>query len=143
MQGPINEQEIIDIGPSAMENVVTMDETAGCWNGKPDNPFCSSLDAEPGLALERHILLMSPGACCAQTTLPFWARIILPVRNDAGEEHLASVTITLFDATGVALAEYSDVLALEAGETGEFDVKLVEHGDKTATYAVLARFVAE
>jgi hypothetical protein len=126
-----------------MENVVTMDETTGCWNGKPHDPTCSSLDAEPGLAIERHILLRSPGACCAQTTLPFWARIILPARNDAEEERLASVTITLFDATGVALAEYSDVLALEGGETGEFDVKLVEHGDRTATYTVFARFVAD
>lgn len=126
-----------------MENVVTMDETTGCWTGKPDDVTCSSLDAEPGLVIERNILLMSPGACCAQTTLPFWARIILPARNDTEEEHLACVTITLFDATGVALAEYSDVLALEAGETGEFDVKLVEYGDRTATYTVLARFVAE
>jgi hypothetical protein len=49
---------------------------------------------------------------------------------------LLAIVVTLFDNDGLMLADYTDVMALDGGQKGEFEVKLVEHHEKTITYAL-------
>jgi hypothetical protein len=133
----------VDFADPKNENLGDMSESCGPDAGVPAPPHCLSIDVEPGLNVDRYLLLPSPVACCAQTTLPFWARIIGTIRNHTDAEGLVSVTVMLLDDRSAPLAGYSDIMAIESGDEAEFDVKLVEYGDKTAAYTITARFMDE
>ena len=56
--------------------------------------------------------------------------------NNKAEEVLLAVTVTLLDNDGLALADYTDMMALDGRQKGEFEVKLVEYHDRAKTYAL-------
>jgi hypothetical protein len=108
-----------------------------CWNDPSfQNLSCNDIDIPEGILLESHIFLLSQLPCCAQIALPFWAKITGRIINNQAEEILLTIVITVFDNDGVALAAYTDVVALDAGQKGEFEVKLVEDHDRAKTYAL-------
>lgn len=98
---------------------------------------CDDIQVPDGILLENHIFLISQLPCCAQLALPYWAKITGKISNNQREEVLLSVVVTLFDNDGSILADYSDVIALDAGEKGEFEVKLAEHHHRAETYTII------
>jgi hypothetical protein len=108
-----------------------------CSNGPAfQHLVCSNIDIAEGIVLESNIFLVSQLPCCAQLALPFWAKITGRIINNKAEEMLLSITATIFDNDGSALAGYSDVMALDGGRKGEFEVKLVEYHDRATTYSL-------
>jgi hypothetical protein len=97
---------------------------------------CSNIDIAEGLTLENHIFLVSQLPCCAQLALPYWAKITGWIINSKSEEMLLTITATVFDKDGLALANYTDVMALDGGQKGEFEVRLVEYCGKATTYSL-------
>jgi len=95
---------------------------------------CSDIRIIDGITLENNIFLVSQLPCCAQLALPFWAKITGRITNNRTEEMLLTVVATLLDNNGLPLAEYTDVMALDAAEKGEFEVKLTEHHDSATSY---------
>lgn len=95
---------------------------------------CRDVRTVDGITLEDHIFLISQLPCCAQLALPFWAKITGRITNNREEETLLAVVATLLDNDGLPLAQYSDVMVLDAGEKGEFEVKLIEHHDRADAY---------
>jgi len=89
-----------------------------------------------GIVLESHIFLGSQLPCCAQIALPYWAKITGKTINNRAEEVFLDIVATLFDDDGSMLADYTDVMALDGGQKGEFEVKLVEYHDRAKTYAL-------
>lgn len=89
-----------------------------------------------GLELESHAFLPSPEACCAQTALPFWAKVIGRVRNTTASEVMIDVIVTLFDANHTIIESSGDSIIVDKHERGEFDVKLVEYRDNIAYYTI-------
>lgn len=98
--------------------------------------MCNDIYVIEGIALEDHIFLVSQLPCCAQLALPYWAKITGRVINNRVEEMLLAIVVTLFDSDGLMLTEYSDVMALDEGQRGEFEVKLVQDHDRATTYAL-------
>jgi len=74
--------------------------------------------------------------CCGLLALPFWAKISGWLINERPEESLITVTVTLFDDRNNVLADYSDTIAIEPGEKGAFDVKLLDFQEIAETYAI-------
>lgn len=108
-----------------------------CSNSQASQPLsCNSIQITEGIVLENHILLVSQLPCCAQLALPFWAKITGRIINNKTEEVLLTVVATLFDNDGLTLADYTDAVALDEGQKGEFEVKLVEYHDRAKTYAL-------
>jgi hypothetical protein len=97
---------------------------------------CSNIDIAEGLTLENHIFLVSQLPCCAQLALPYWAKITGWIINSKSEEMLLTITATVFDKDGLTLANYTDVMALDGGQKGEFEVRLVEYCGKATTYSL-------
>ena len=97
---------------------------------------CNDIHVTEGIVLESHIFLVSQLPCCAQLALPFWAKITGRIINNKAEEKLLTVTITLFDNDGLAFTDYTDVMALDGWQKGEFEVKLAEHHDRAKTYTL-------
>ena len=109
-----------------------------------DNPAfqrlnCNNVDVPEGIVLENHIFLISQLPCCAQLALPFWAKITGRIINNKAEEMLLTIVVTLFDNEGFVLADYTDVIALDGGQKGEFEVKLIEHLDRAKAYALTVK----
>ena len=100
---------------------------------------CNNIYVTEGITLENHIFLVSQLPCCAQLALPFWAKITGRIINNRGEEMLLTATVSLFDNDGLMLADYSDVMALDGGQKGEFEVKLFEHHERAKTYALVIK----
>jgi hypothetical protein len=98
--------------------------------------ICDNIDIAEGILLENHIFLVSQLPCCAQLALPFWAKITGRIINDKAEEMLLTITATILDNDGSALADYTDVMALDGGQKGEFEVKLIEYYDRATTYSL-------
>ncbi len=96
-----------------------------------------------GLELKGQTFFLSPPGCCAQTTLPFRAKIVGKIRNTAEREMLINVAVHLMDAGGRAINTYFDIMALEAGQTGEFDVKLVEYNKNIKKYFIALKEIGE
>jgi len=48
---------------------------------------------------------------------------------------LLAITATIFDNNGSVLVDYTDIMALDGGQKGEFEIKLVEYHDRAKTYA--------
>jgi hypothetical protein len=97
---------------------------------------CRDINVSEGIILEGHIFLVSLLPCCAQLALPYWAKITGRIINNNFEEMLLTIVVTVLDNDGLALADYTDVMALDGGQKGEFEVKLVEHFEMAKTYAL-------
>ena len=96
-----------------------------------------------GLELKGQTVFLSPPGCCAQTTLPFRAKVVGKIRNATDREMLLNVAVHLMDAGGRAMNTYFDIIALEAGQTGEFDVKLVEYNENMKKYFIALKEIEE
>jgi hypothetical protein len=99
-------------------------------------PRLLSVSAPPGIVLAEHLLLTSLPPCCAQSALPYWAKVTGALTNRTAEDIVASITVTLLDVEGVSLAAYADTIFLDAGERSTFEVKLTEFRDRTTAYTI-------
>lgn len=97
---------------------------------------CDYINIIEGITLENHVFLISQLPCCAQLALPFWAKITGRIHNNRAEDVFLTIAATIFDNDGSLLAVYTDVIALDEEQKGEFEVKLVEHNDRAKTYAL-------
>ncbi len=97
---------------------------------------CTGITCVDGISFEDHVFLLSLMPCCGLLALPFWAKVSGRLVNEREEEAVLTVVVTLFDADGTRLADYSDVIAVEAGEKGTCDVKLVDFQEAAETYAI-------
>jgi hypothetical protein len=102
-------------------------------------PSCNGIHISEGVVLENHIFLVSQLPCCAQLALPYWAKINGRIINNRSNEVLLATVVTLFDNDGSKLADYTDVMALDGGQKGEFEVKLSEYHDKAKTYTLIIK----
>jgi hypothetical protein len=117
-----------------------MAEDTICSNGPAFQHLrCDDIQVADGIALENHIFLVSQLPCCAQLALPYWAKITGRIINNQPEEVLLAAEVTLLDHDGSTLADYTDVIALEGGQKGEFEVKLVEYYDRAKTYRLILK----
>lgn len=89
-----------------------------------------------GISVEDQVFLPSLMPCCGLLALPFWAKVSGRLTNERHEEELITVTVTLFDAHDNVLADYSDVIAVEAGQKVAFDVKLLDFQEIAETYSI-------
>ena len=97
---------------------------------------CAGITCVDGISFEGHVFLLSLMPCCGLLALPFWAKVSGWLVNEREEEAVLTVVVTLFDADGKRLADYSDVIAVEAGEKGTCDVKLVDFQEMAETYTI-------
>jgi len=97
---------------------------------------CTGITCIDGVSFEGHVFLLSLTPCCGLLALPFWAKVSGWLVNEREEEAVLTVIVTLFDADGKSLADYSDVIAVEAGEKGTCDVKLVDFQETAETYTI-------
>lgn len=112
-------------------------DNAGCRETGPfKKPEQADIRVSPGIELRSHIFLPSPMPCCAQAALPFWAKVSGKLYSRKQEDILVSAVVTLYDDCGVNIIQYSDTVALEAGEITEFEVKLLEFHDITKSYSI-------
>ena len=108
-----------------------------CSNGPTSQHLrCHDIHVAEGIVLESHIFLGSQLPCCAQIALPYWAKITGRIINNHVTEVFLTIVVTLFDNDGFKLTNYTDVMALDGGEKGEFEVKLVEYHDSPKTYTL-------
>jgi hypothetical protein len=101
-----------------------------------DPPRLLDVKAPERIDLQEYLFLATLPPCCAQSALPYWAKVTGILVNTSPEDILASVTVTLQDLKGASLASYVDEVFLDAGETSSFEVKLTEFRDKTAGYTI-------
>lgn len=99
-------------------------------------PRCTGMRSIDGISIEGQVFLPSLMPCCGLLALPFWAKVSGRLVNEREEEALLTVTVTLRDANGQALADYSDIIAVEAGQKGAFDVKLLGFPETAETYSI-------
>lgn len=99
-------------------------------------PECIDVRSTDGIAFEGHVFLLSLLPCCAQLALPYWAKVSGWLTNAREEEAVLNITVTLFDENAKPLADYSDVVAIEPGEKGTFDVKLFDFQTSVQTYTI-------
>lgn len=99
-------------------------------------PRCKDVHPLDGISIEGQIFLPSLMPCCGLLALPFWAKISGWLINERQEEALITVTVTLFDAQDTTLADYSDAIAVEAGQKAVFDVKLLDFQEIAETYSI-------
>lgn len=97
---------------------------------------CTGITCVDGISFEGHVFLLSLMPCCGLLALPFWAKVSGRLVNEREEEAVLTVVVTLFDADGKHLADYSDVIAVEAGEKGTCDVKLLGFQETAETYTI-------
>ncbi len=95
---------------------------------------CNAVEIAEDIELQGHLFLLSLLPCCAQLALPYWAKILGRVFNQRTDEVLLTVKVTLVDGVGSPLAAYTDNVALESGEKGEFEVKLADYQTESAAY---------
>jgi hypothetical protein len=107
----------------------------GCAEGAPNAvPHFAGLRGAEGLEISDHLFLLSLLPCCAQLALPYWAKVTGGIWNRTARDLTAVVSVTLFDIRHEVLAHYSDTVLLDAGDRSNFEVKLVEFGDRTVSY---------
>lgn len=99
-------------------------------------PQCTGIESIEGIKVEGQVFLPSLMPCCGLLALPFWAKISGWLMNQRSEEAVVSVAVTLFDDKGAALADYSDIIAVDAGKRGTFDVKLLAFQEIAETYSI-------
>ncbi len=97
---------------------------------------CTGITCVDSISFEGHVFLLSLMPCCGLLALPFWAKVSGRLVNEREEEAVLTVVVTLFDADGQRLADYSDVIAVEPGEKGTCDVKLLGFQETAETYTI-------
>jgi hypothetical protein len=108
-----------------------------CGKRTPDKPpRLLNVGAPQGIRLKEHLFLATLPPCCAQSALPYWAKVTGVLANAALKDITASVIVTLMDVDGAPLAAYVDTVFLDAGDTSSFEVKLTEFRDTTAGYSI-------
>jgi len=107
-----------------------------CEGGEFRRLPCLRIELADGMDLEYHLFLVSQLPCCAQIALPFWAKITGRIRNDRTEDALLKITVRLLDNDGLPLADYTDVMALDGEQNGDFEVRLIEHEDLAKDYTL-------
>lgn len=119
------------------DHMTTTKAMIGCISPQDQKELrCRGIDCVDGITFEGHVFLLSLMPCCGLLALPFWAKISGWLVNERQEEALLSIMVTLFDEKQEPLASYSDVIAVEAGEKGSFDVKLVDFQEASQTYTI-------
>lgn len=117
--------------------MTTSKEPAGCEDRREQKgPELKDVHPAEGIAFEGHVFLLSLLPCCAQLALPYWAKVSGWLRNEREEEAVLSIMVSLLDDNTKPLAEYSDVIAIEPGEKGTFDVKLTDFQNTTRSYTI-------
>lgn len=101
-------------------------------------PGLVGIEAMPGIELKEPIFLPSLLPCCARLALPFMAKIIGGIKNCTSADLMVKVAVSLLDTRGARVSEYFEVLALDADEKGQFEVKLIELPDEVAGYRISA-----
>ncbi|MEN6615827.1 MAG: hypothetical protein ABFD12_04665 [Syntrophorhabdus sp.] len=115
-------------------------ELIGCITPQDQKqPKCTGIESIDGIAVEGQVFLPSLMPCCGLLALPFWAKISGWLINERQEEAVISVAVTLFDDKGMVLADYSDVIAVDAGQKCSFDVKLLAFQEIAETYSIAVR----
>jgi len=97
---------------------------------------CLNVNCADGITFEDHVFLLSLMPCCGLLALPYWAKISGWLINERQEEAVLGIAVELLDESAEPVATYSDVIAIEAGEKGSFDVKLVDFQDVVQTYTI-------
>jgi hypothetical protein len=97
-----------------------------------------------GIEISGNIFLLSPNqGCCAQTILPFWAKVIGRIRNRTTKEIFIKININLFDSNENMVSKCSDIIVLDAGQKGEFDVKITGNNTSISKYSIEAEVINE
>ncbi|MHB8110441.1 MAG: hypothetical protein ACYDHW_10470 [Syntrophorhabdaceae bacterium] len=99
-------------------------------------PRCKDIRTIDGIIVEGQVFLPSLMPCCGLLALPFWAKVSGWLVNERQEESIVSVVVTLFDDKERILADYSDVVAIEAGQKISFDVKLLDYQEIAEMYSI-------
>jgi hypothetical protein len=126
--------------------VISMDkmEDAVCkenYSIKP--PEFIEVKTTGSIDITGNMILLSPQGCCAQTVLPFWARVIGTVKNLSQQETMIQVTVILFNNEDEELEKHSDIVIVDAGQKGNFDVKLPEYNKHITKYSIKAEETEE
>ncbi len=95
------------------------------------------------IELKGHAVFLSPPGCCAQTTLPYWAKVTGNIKNNAERELLLMAAVHLMDADCTTVNTYYDIIALDEKGQGTFDVKLVEYNKNIKKYAIEIKEIGE
>lgn len=93
--------------------------------------------------LKGHTVFLSPPGCCAQTTLPYWAKVTGNIKNTSKRELLVKAEVRLMDENRVTINTYYDVIALDEGSQAAFEVKLVEYNKNIKKYAIEIKEIGE
>ncbi len=99
-------------------------------------PRLSAVSVAQGIELRDPLFLPTLLRCCAQLALPYMAKVIGKIGNHLADEVMVKVTVALLDGREKSIGEKSDVLALEPGEWGEFEVKIVEMNTRAVRYRI-------
>ena len=101
------------------------------------------VQVESGLVITGNRFLPSPPGCCSQTALPFWAKVIGRIENRTRREVGIEVVVTLFSIEMEILGSHSEIMILEAGQKGIFDIKLLDYGKDIRKYSIQASEIDE
>jgi hypothetical protein len=104
-------------------------------------PELINILTDNGIEISGDTFLLSPLECCAQTLLPFWAKVIGRIKNCTAEEIFIRIDVNLFDSSEKALGKYSDIIILDAGQKGEFDIKLTVNDINISKYSIEAEAI--
>jgi hypothetical protein len=110
-------------------------------NGSIKPPELIKILTGSGIEISGTILLLSTLECCAQTLLPFWAKVIGRIKNCTKEEIFIRIIVNLFDSSEKILSKYSDIIILDAGQKGDFDIKLTVNDINISKYSIEAEVI--
>lgn len=99
-------------------------------------PVYSGATIMDGIELKGQHLFVSPPGCCAQTTLPFRAKVVGKIKNLTDREILTGITVHLMGSEDAIVKSYTDAMILDSGQTGEFDVQLIEYDKSIRKYSL-------
>ncbi len=106
-------------------------------------PVYEGAELPDGVELKGCHIFLSPPGCCAQTTLPFWAKVAGKINNSVDRELLISITVHLVGADDAIIKSHGESMALDSKQTGEFDIKLVEYDEKIRKYSLEIKEIGE
>ena len=104
---------------------------------------CAGIELPEDFILEKQIFLISLLPCCVNLALPYWGKIIGTITNTCSEEKTLEISARLIDCHENQVTAYSDLVALEPGNTGEFDIKIIEHDERAISYRLVVTEVQE
>lgn len=119
------------------DTVTAANNMIGCITPQDQKELkCTGVTCTEGISFEGHVFLLSLMPCCGLLALPFWAKISGWLVNERHEEAVLNIAVTLLDCNAKPLADYSDVIAIEGGEKGSFDVKLLGFQETAENYTI-------